>query len=514
MTDIEKQVVLQSVASLTNGDVEEYSESSIKKRKQSVVEKVLYQSGAEETGVQRIEEHQRTDQKEHSIAFVFSSINMIYLGFSIGMSGPATFGLAFWDSVLVIIFFNAIGVLPVGLMSTFGPEFGLRQMVLSRYWVGYQGVKIFASINAVICIGWEILNNVAGAGLLHTLGNGALPPWAAILIMSACSTVISLLGYDFIHKFEAYSWVPVFIISFVLIARITMSGSFSTGTMATGRAEAGMVLTYGADIFGNAAGWTLYGCDYSVYMKKTSSKHKIFWYVTSGTIFSLVFTQIIGVAAAVCMYNNTDYAYYYETQSAAGLTFAILVHKSLHGFGGFCVVLLALSLTSANVACSYSSSLSAQAVWPKFKLVPRLLWTLAANGIALGVSIPCFYKFSDFMENFMGLISYFVAIYLGIFLSEHFIYKRQTGYEAHEYENKAKLPVGYAAIFAFACGVGGATVGMNETYWTGPIAKDISSVYPGDVAFPISLAMSFIGHLASYLVHYEGLPTDVDNRLR
>jgi purine-cytosine permease-like protein len=26
--------------------------------------------------------------------------------------------------------------------STFGPRFGLRQMVLSRYWFGWHGVKI------------------------------------------------------------------------------------------------------------------------------------------------------------------------------------------------------------------------------------------------------------------------------------------------------------------------------------------------------------------------------------
>jgi len=68
--------------------------------------------------------------------------NMVVSSFAIGLLGRSIFFLGFADSVICIIFFNLIGVIPVCYFSTFGPRFGLRQMVLSRFWFGWWGVKL------------------------------------------------------------------------------------------------------------------------------------------------------------------------------------------------------------------------------------------------------------------------------------------------------------------------------------------------------------------------------------
>jgi purine-cytosine permease-like protein len=70
------------------------------------------------------------------------SANMVVSAFAIGALAYPVFYLGFVDTILTIFFINILGILPVCFFSTFGPRFGLRQMVLSRFYFGWYGVKI------------------------------------------------------------------------------------------------------------------------------------------------------------------------------------------------------------------------------------------------------------------------------------------------------------------------------------------------------------------------------------
>jgi purine-cytosine permease-like protein len=59
-----------------------------------------------------------------------------------GTIGTSVFALGFLDTILTILFVNMLGIIPVAFWSTFGSALGLRQMVLSRYYFGFHGVKI------------------------------------------------------------------------------------------------------------------------------------------------------------------------------------------------------------------------------------------------------------------------------------------------------------------------------------------------------------------------------------
>ena len=67
---------------------------------------------------------------------------MVVSSFAIGALAIPVFDLGFVDSLLTIFFINCLGITPVAFFSTFGPRFGLRQMVLSRYFFGFYGVKL------------------------------------------------------------------------------------------------------------------------------------------------------------------------------------------------------------------------------------------------------------------------------------------------------------------------------------------------------------------------------------
>lgn len=72
--------------------------------------------------------------------------NMVVSSFAIGALAITVFQLGFIDSLLTIFFINVLAITPVCFFSTFGPRFGLRQMVLSRYYFGFHGVKISMSL--------------------------------------------------------------------------------------------------------------------------------------------------------------------------------------------------------------------------------------------------------------------------------------------------------------------------------------------------------------------------------
>lgn len=70
------------------------------------------------------------------------SANMVVSSFAIGALAVPVFDLGFVDSLLAILFINCLAITPVAFFSTFGPRFGLRQMVLSRFFFGFHGVKV------------------------------------------------------------------------------------------------------------------------------------------------------------------------------------------------------------------------------------------------------------------------------------------------------------------------------------------------------------------------------------
>lgn len=123
--------------------------------KLSWINQIAASLNAETTGIERVTEDQRNpNEGVFSSATMWFSANLVIASMSLGMLGQAVWAISFWQSVFVIIFFNILGLLPVAFFSCFGPEFGLRQMILSRYLTGVFAARIFALITAIACVGW------------------------------------------------------------------------------------------------------------------------------------------------------------------------------------------------------------------------------------------------------------------------------------------------------------------------------------------------------------------------
>jgi NCS1 nucleoside transporter family len=481
--------------SINNFDVEDSSSfAEVKEGKLSFLNLLASKINVETKGIEPITDEEKTENSIVNAATMWLSANLVIATFALGALGVTVFNLAFWQAVLVIIFFSMIGAFSVAFFSTFGPKLGLRQMLLSKYLVGNYAMRIFAVINMIACVGWGAVNIMSSAQLLNIVNNGACPPWAGCLILVLCTILVTFFGYHAIHLYEKWSWVPNAVVFITIIVRMAMSGNFTFGDFKGGSATAGNVLSFGGAVYGFATGWTTYASDYTVYQPRNANSVKIFFGIYLGLYLPLIFTLILGAACATGTLSNARWLELYQTKSIGGLVYAVLVEDSLHGFGQFLCVVLALSTVANNIPNMYTIALCAQAAWSPLAKVPRVIWTVVGNFITLAICIPAYYQFEEVMDNFMNLIGYYLAIYEAMCLSEHLIHNRGdfSRYDYKNVDSKLSYPVGYAGVFGFLCGVAGVVVGMNQVWYSGPIGRKIGAP-GGDIGFELGFAFSFIG---------------------
>jgi NCS1 nucleoside transporter family len=382
---------------------------------------------------------------------------MVVSSFAIGMLANPVFYLGCADAMLAVLFFTLLGITPVCYFSTFGPRFGLRQMVLSRFWFGWYGVKIIAIFNVLACIGWSAVNSIVGAQLIHTV-NHDVPGWAGILIISLCTWFVTLFGYKVVHAYEFWSWLPATIIFLIILGVFAHSGDFVNIPMGVGTSEMGSILSFGAAVFGFATGWTSYAADYTVYQPSTQSRRKVFFATWLGLIVPLLFTEMLGVAITSATQINGGHNRYmtaYEEDSTGGLLGAVLIYH-LGTFGKFCLVIMALTIIANNCPNIYSISLTVQVLARFTQRIPRFIWTGVGTAVYIAIAIPGYSHFVVVLENFMNFIGYWLAIYEGISLTDHFVFRKgMKGYIPENYDHPEKLPPGIAAVFSFCCGIAG-----------------------------------------------------------
>ncbi|KAI3395722.1 hypothetical protein diail_945 [Diaporthe ilicicola] len=454
--------------------------------------------GVEQRGIERVLPDERTDMSVSNVGTLWMSANMTVSTFALGALAQPVFGLGFVDSALTIVFVNILGILPVCFFSTFGPRFGLRQMVLSRFYFGYYGVKLIAVFNILACIGWSSVNVIVGAQLLAAINPGphGLPGWAGILVIALSTLLITTFGYRLVHAYERWSWMPVLVIFCIVAGEFGASGKFnSLLPLSTGRAEAGFVLSFAASVFGFATGWTSMAADYAVYQPENRSRPAVFWWTFGGLIFSLVFTELLGTAVMTASVLDQGYAEAYEVNHIGGVLAMVLIPR-LGAFGKFCLAVLALSIVANNCPNIYSVSLSLQVLTRQTQRIPRFVWPAVATAVYVAISIPGYGNFELVLENFMLLIGYWLAIYEGIALTEHFVFRRASGYAVEDYTTPGRLPPGFAALCAFLVGVMGAVLGMAQVWYTGPIGRLCGAEYGGDVGFELAFGFSAVAYLA------------------
>jgi hypothetical protein len=95
-------------------------------------ERTLLKYNLEMRGIQRVEEHEKIHIGWFAYLQVFVlwvSINLAANNITLGMLGPAVYGLSFRDASLCACFGVLVGSIPVAWIATWGPLSGNRTMV-------------------------------------------------------------------------------------------------------------------------------------------------------------------------------------------------------------------------------------------------------------------------------------------------------------------------------------------------------------------------------------------------
>src|SRR5437763_6374928 len=253
------------------------------------------ESGIETHGIERVSPKTRAHVRIFDNFTMWLSANLVISTVALGSLANVIFRLGFWDSFAIIIIFNALGVLPVAFFSTLGPKLGLRQMTISRFSFGWVGAIIMALFNVAACIGWSAVNVIVGGQLVVALSNGIIPLWVGILAIAILTTIVSIYGYKYIHRYERYAWIPMAVIFFILLGVAGPHLSI-VPTPPLNIAEIASFVSFGGAVFGFSTGWSSYAADYNVKQHEDTPASRVFLLTFLGVVIPCIVLEILGMA--------------------------------------------------------------------------------------------------------------------------------------------------------------------------------------------------------------------------
>lgn len=416
--------------------------------------------------------------EELTMALLWASGTMNTSCFATGFLG-AQFGLSLKQAIVVTIFASILGGAITGYCATFGAATGLRQISVSRYSFGWWPNKIIALLNSIQQMGWAAVSCITGGLALTAVSDGHVSLILGIVILAVVALVISFIGLHAILVYERYAWIIFFVIFLIIFGETGKYADNSTPATATGSTLTGAVLSLLAIVYGSSASWCTMVSDYYVHYPANVSRLKVFLMTTFGIAIPTSIGMVAGCVVASALGSKPDWAAAYEE----GLGYLIQTMLYPRGFAKFLLTLLVLSGINTNVISIYSAAISFQQLARPFALVPRFIWTIFCFLCILALALGGREQLNAYLQNFLSLLGYWCTSYGIILFQEHFIFRKGdfANYDLEGWNDPARLPVGIGASVAFLLGVICWCMGMDETWFVGPLAKLIGA-YGGDVA--------------------------------
>ncbi|KAF2016684.1 hypothetical protein BU24DRAFT_492727 [Aaosphaeria arxii CBS 175.79] len=417
------------------------------------------------------------------------------LPITFGMVGTLSFGLGLRDASLIILFFTLISTVPVAYMCAWGPKTGMRQLVQARFSFGKYFVSVLILLNLATLTGFCVVDSVIGGSALSAVVDGrTINATAGIIIIAILALMICFCGFRILHMYERFAWIPA-VIAITIAAGC--GGSKLRDQVVQPAATPQQVLSFGGLVASFMLPWAALSSDFSTYMSPKAPSFRIALYTYVGLALPTVLLMVLGAAMGGATPNVPSWLQGYEQNYASGVLGAML-HPA-GGFGRFVTVVLAFSMLGNLSATMYSITLNFQMLMPFFFRIPRIVFSILITAIVIPVAIEAAKSFFINLENFLGLIGYWSAAFIGIILVEHLIIRR-SNFNAYTEDETAwndpkKLPPGIAAISAAVLCFGLVIPGMSQIWFVGPIAEKT-----GDIGFEVAFVLSALLYLPMRLL--------------
>jgi NCS1 family nucleobase:cation symporter-1 len=354
---------------------------------------------------------------------VWSSPNLEFATVFVGALAIG-FGLNIWQGIAAIVVGNALAGITHGILSTWGPEAGLPQMVLGRNAFGKWGNLIPSGLSTLVAgIGWFAVNTVSGTFALEALVPG-IDVFVALAIIILAQVGVAFVGHNLIQKWERYAsyflaavWIVVVVIIF------SLPGAFNSVAATGDFPWAGFTLTAGA-AYGYTAGWTAFASDYTRYLPANTDKRALGWAAGLGNFVSTSLIMIVGAAAFNVLSAGNFWGIENPTKTFTDVfdpTFAKLV-----------LLAIVVGSVSANILNVYSGAMSFLAMGFKIGFKSRRAIMVALAGLVGGYISYLGVANGDVahqLDSFLLVVSYWVAPWIAVVLTERILSKGKNAGE-------------------------------------------------------------------------------------
>ena len=447
----------------------------------SQFERQLIKYNLEARGVQRVEPHETHPQtwKDYIQAFLmWVSVNLAAVNITLGMLAPTVYDLSFKDAVFCAVFGSLLGSTVVAYIATWGPISGTRTMIFTRYTFGWWPSKLIVLLNLIVLLGYSMIGLVVAGQILSAVSShGHLSVVVGIIINAVISWLITTFGISIYHMYMRYAWLPQLIAYCILYGVSASHFDLAAPTQGDLRTRVGNRLSFFSLCFSAAITYAGGAMDFFVYYPPTTPCLPLFTISLLGLVSSFSFALVVGIGLASGVTSNAAYSAAYSSGQGNLLVEGF---SSLHGFGKFLGVVIALGLIANIIFPTYSSGIDFQVLSRIAQKVPRVIWNTFGVIIYTVCALAGRGHLSEIFTNFLALMGYWLAIWIAIILEEQIIFRRKSGYDWTVWNQQQKLPVGIAALVAFLIGWAGAILCMAQVWYIGPIAKQVGE-YGADV---------------------------------
>jgi NCS1 family nucleobase:cation symporter-1 len=409
----------------------------------------------------------------HRMFTVWFTPNMELSGVFTGTLAVA-FGLGFKLGLLAIVAGTIIGSLPVAILCTWGPKTGVAQVPLARLPFG-RTIVLPGTVQWLSSIAWDALVGLFGGEAAQLLLH--VPFWLGVAIVLTLEGIVSVYGYEFVHRLQSWGSAILIVLFAVLTVRIFQHHVVLPHDTVHGGALAGAFVLMVTVSVSEGISWATYASDYSRYMKPASSKAAIFWLTLAGLTASYVWVETIGLAGASVL----------GTQTAAGV-------RTLMG-GGLLGVLALIAIVFGAIASNsmndYTGSLAFQAMGARVKrpVIAAAVAVLAFAAILWMNAGDTSGKF----ENLLLFIGYWIAPFCAIVMIDwRYAKDRYTPAFLSGALAFRNLGSGWPALVAFVVGFAAMVPFMDTSIVVGPVAKALDGA---DLAF-------YVGFVVTGIVYY------------
>ena len=422
--------------------------------------------------------------KPIDLFWTWLSPNLEFATIFIGVIAVAFLGLNLWQAAAAIIIGTALGSITHGVLSSWGPKFGVPMMVESRGAFGFLGNILPAALNGLTAsFGWFIVNSVSGAFALQALlPSFNLPFWLAFLVIVVVQVMIATLGHNLIHVFERWALPVLGIVFIVACFFIFTRGDYGYTPQPI---PGGWLLAFTA-AFGYAVGWNPFAADYTRYLSPTVDRKMVGFWAGFGVFLSCVVLEMAGavlVTVAGTKWGATD------------IPTAQLQRAMPDPVYYLSLLCIAIGAVAANAINIYSGTMSLVSLGIReMGLTMRqrraaLAILVGVIGFALGVYFQAQVAPGSKYEFFLLLISYWIAPWLAVVFVDYWLRGGDYGDESMFYDTKYNRWQGVTAM-AIGLVVSVYLFANDFGVYVGPIPTNNPQI--GDITFIVGFIITAV----------------------